>query len=347
MIALPAAVILDIIIGDPPKVPHPIRLIGKCISYLDDRLCKPNRPAHIQFILGMTMWFIVMLLTFGVTASVTIVSYRLNAVFGAVVETILSTYILAAGSLRDETMKVYDSLGRCKPFGGSEDEERRLKEARGNLSMIVGRDTQALDEAGIVRAAVETVAENTSDGVLAPLLYLAVGGPVLGMCYKAINTMDSMTGYHNEKYEYFGKFAARADDVANLIPSRLSAWLMMTAALLLGLTGRFGRFISSRPEVSYSFAGAVRVWVRDRYKHKSPNSAQTESVCAGSLGIRLGGSSYYGGRLVEKPYIGDDRRPIETDDIKRAISLMFTSEILAIAVFLAIYAVFVLKEPFI
>jgi adenosylcobinamide-phosphate synthase len=182
--------------------------------------------------------------------------------------------------------------------------------------MIVGRDTDALDEAGIVRATVETVAENTSDGVIAPLLYTFFGTPVLGMCYKAVNTMDSMLGYHNDEYENFGKFAARADDVANFIPSRLSAIFMSLAAGTVGCSMR----------------EAFRIWIRDRYKHKSPNSAQTESACAGALGVRLGGSSRYKGVLVEKPYIGDDTRPIVADDIRRAVRLMFETEIVCTAV---------------
>ena len=182
--------------------------------------------------------------------------------------------------------------------------------------MIVGRDTDMLDEAGIIRATVETVAENTSDGIIAPLLYTFLGTPVLGMCYKAVNTMDSMIGYHNDEYEYFGKVAARADDVANFIPSRLSAVFMCIAA---GITG-------------CSMRNAFRIWIRDRYRHKSPNSAQTESACAGALNIRLGGSSRYRGVLVEKPYIGDDTRPVEANDIKRAIRLMFGTEIVCTAV---------------
>ena len=190
--------------------------------------------------------------------------------------------------------------------------------------MIVGRDTEVLDETGIIKACVETVAENTSDGVIAPLLYTALGGPVLGMCYKAVNTMDSMIGYNNERYEYFGKVAARADDVANLLPSRISALLMILASFILGL-------FCDR----YSVSGAARIWIRDRYRQKSPNAGQTESVCAGALGIRLLGDASYGGKTVHKPFIGDDTRCPEPDDIVRAAHLMYTAEVLCTAAILS------------
>ena len=176
--------------------------------------------------------------------------------------------------------------------------------------MIVGRDTERLTEEGIIRAAVETVAENASDGVIAPLCYIALGGPVLGFLYKGINTMDSMVGYHNEKYEYFGRAAARLDDAANFIPSRFSALLMVGAAFVLRMDWRNG----------------WRIFLRDRRNHKSPNSAQTEAACAGILGVRLAGDAWYFGKLVKKPYIGDDSRPVEAEDIVRANRLMYAAE---------------------
>ena len=175
--------------------------------------------------------------------------------------------------------------------------------------MIVGRDTACLDEEGVAKAAIETVAENTCDGVIAPMLFLAAGGPVLGFFYKAVNTMDSMIGYHNEKYLYFGKVAARLDDVLNFIPARISAILMIIASFLAG-----------KPFCSKN---ALKIYKRDRRKHASPNSAQTEAVCAGALGIRLAGDASYFGKIVKKPYIGEARRRAEYEDIRRANHLMY------------------------
>ena len=186
------------------------------------------------------------------------------------------------------------------------------------VSMIVGRDTDNLDEEGITKAAVETVAENTSDGVIAPLLYLAIGGPVLGILYKSINTMDSMIGYKNEKYKDFGFFAAKFDDVFNFVPARISAFLMMIATLFAGR--------------DFSFKGAVSIFFRDRYNHASPNSAQCESVCAGALGVRLAGDASYFGKVVHKPFIGDKTREIEPRDIPRSNRLMFLTGILTFIV---------------
>ena len=208
-------------------------------------------------------------------------------------------------------MRVYDALRTDGVDAG-----------RRAVSMIVGRDTSVLDAAGVTRAAVETIAENTSDGVIAPMLYTAIGGPVLGFVYKAVNTMDSMIGYKNDKYMYFGRFAARLDDVVNFIPARISAYLMIVAA-----------FIGGR---QFDGQNAYRIFKRDRFNHASPNSAQTESVCAGALRVRLAGDAVYFGKLVKKKYIGDGLREIEYEDIKRANRLMyitaFLCELLSVAV---------------
>ena len=314
MFALVAAIILDAVIGDPHRMPPPIRAIGTLISALEAKLYpeEEKKPGYTAYIVrGGVLWIIVTVTVAVITAAVTVISYVLHPFAGFVAETVLTFYILAAGSLRDESMSVYDALND-------------INEARSRLSMIVGRDTDRLDEAGVIRAAVETVAENTSDGVIAPLLYTAIGGPVLGMCYKAVNTMDSMLGYHNSRYEYFGRFAARCDDIANFIPSRLSALFM----------------IACRP---HDIKRIFRIWRRDGRAHKSPNSAQTESVCAGALGIRLGGDSFYAGELVSKPFIGDDTRPVEKDDIKRAIRLMFSAEILCTAVIMLIMLILIFR----
>ena len=186
-----------------------------------------------------------------------------------------------------------------------------LEAARYAVSMIVGRDTKVLDMTGVTKAAVETVAENTSDGVAAPLFYMAIGGPVLGWVYKAVNTMDSMVGYKNDKYLYLGRAAAKLDDVLNFIPSRLCAWIMIFAAYL--------------PSKGHEFDGknAKKLFLRDRFNHASPNSAQTESVCAGALRVRLAGDAWYFGKLVKKKYIGDDLRPVEPEDIRRANRLLY------------------------
>ena len=317
-------VILDRIIGDPMNFPHPIRLIGNLISFLEKRLLgdkdKKNentkgRDSKREFVKGILLCIIVVVTTAVVTASILALSYRMNRYLGIIVEAILTCYILAAKSLKDESMKVYYALMN-----------QTLEDARYAVSMIVGRDTASLDENGVTRAAVETVAENTSDGVIAPLIYTFIGGPVLGFVYKAVNTMDSMVGYHNDRFEYFGKTAAKTDDVLNYIPSRICAYLMIAAAF-------FGR-------KEFNAKNAYAVFKRDRYNHKSPNSAQAESVCAGALGVRLAGDAYYFGKLVKKPFIGDPLREIEAKDIERACRLMYISEVLLVMLMVTAVLIF-------
>ena len=230
---------------------------------------------------------------------------RIHHTLYLVVAIWMSYQMLAACSLRRESMKV------CKALEAGD-----VEQARTAVSMIVGRDTASLTEEGIAKAAVETVAENTSDGVIAPLFYMFLFGPVGAWVYKAINTMDSMLGYKNDKYRYFGTCAARVDDVVNFIPARLSAWLMVGAAGILGM----------------DMAGAARIHLRDRRNHASPNSAQTESACAGALGLQLAGNAYYFGKLYEKPTIGDAKRQIEPKDIRRANRLMYGTAVLMVIV---------------
>ena len=317
MIALSAGLLTDAIIPDPQHFPHPIRGIGWLISTCE-RLLYPkdaSKGAKGSMIArGGVLFFIVTIVTILLSGCLFIGAYFVNRYVGIAVEAFMTYFVMAAASLRHESMKVHGRLVADDLSG-----------ARRALSMIVGRDTDELSEVAIARAAVETVAENTSDGVIAPLLYTAVLGPVGGFFYKAINTMDSMIGYRNERYERFGKVAARADDVANFIPSRISALFMIVSAALAGIFCRI-----------YSGCGALRTYIRDRYKHKSPNSAQTESACAGALGLRLGGPSAYEGRIVDKPFIGDDIRPIEAEDIRHALTLMYTAEILCTAVIFTI-----------
>lgn len=314
-IALTLSIILDRIVGDPYSLPHPIRWIGSYIAFLEKKLVKKT------FGSGLLLAITVMLTSITITGALMFVSYKVHPIVGIIMEMILSCYFLAAKNLCDESMKVYKSLKASDLVG-----------ARKNLSMIVGRDTENLDEEKVAKAAVETVAENTSDGVIAPLLYMIAGGPILGVLYKSINTMDSMLGYHNEKYEYFGKAAARIDDVANFLPSRLSAFFMITAAGILQIFNK-----------SYDMKRAFRIWKRDRLAHKSPNSAQTESVSAGALGLSLGGSSTYGGKEVKKPVIGDEIKLTDAEDIRKVNRLMFATEDVAVILFiiLSIIIIFV------
>ncbi|MBR5945168.1 MAG: cobalamin biosynthesis protein CobD [Lachnospiraceae bacterium] len=312
-IALTLGVILDQIIGDPHFMPHPVKLIGKLISFAEKRLLGEELPPLAmrdrkkEVWRGLLLWLIVIAVTGTATKLILSWSYGLNKILGVAVEAILTCYILAARSLYRESMAVSKEL-----------EKGDIEGARNALSMIVGRDTANLNEEEIAKAAVETVAENTSDGVISPLLFTMIGGPTLGMIYKAVNTMDSMLGYKNERYTNFGLVAARADDVFNFIPSRISAILMIIGTFLMGIFKRV-----------YNVSRAVKIWQRDRYNHLSPNSAQTESVCAGALGIKLGGDHYYNGVLVSKPTIGDETRKTEIKDIKRANNLMFMAEIIA------------------
>ena len=303
-----AGFILDACFGDPHFLPHPVRGIGNLISLSEKGIRRLFPKTEKGELAGGALFA---LLVLGITAAL---SYGLwygaaaagnTALFLA--ESVMVYFLLAARSLRDESMRVYDSL-----------QKGDVEEARRNVSMIVGRDTSVLDAQGIARAAVETVAENASDGVIAPLFYLAMGGPVLGWIYKAVNTMDSMAGYKNEKYLWFGRTAARLDDAANFLPSRLSALLMIAAAAVCRL----------------DYRNAIRIFKRDRFNHKSPNSAQTESVCAGALDIRLAGDAWYFGELCKKPYIGDALRPVEYEDIRRANRLMYAAALIALVLVL-------------
>ena len=288
---------LDLLLGDPHSMPHPVRMVGALVGGTENWLRRMFPATRLgQLLAGILLAVFVPAMTGGAALLfLRLAALEASGWLSFAAETILTYYLLAARSLREESMAVYHAL-----------QEGDLEKARYAVSMIVGRDTDCLDQAGITRAAVETVAENASDGVIAPLFYLALGGPVLGWIYKAVNTMDSMVGYQNETYLYFGRAAARLDDVLNWIPSRLSALLMIGAACLLSMDG----------------AGAFRIWRRDRRNHKSPNSAQTEAACAGALGVQLAGDAWYFGRLCRKPVIGDAVRAVETEDIRRANRLM-------------------------
>ncbi len=297
--------LLDLLLGDPYWLPHPVRLIGKGITKTE-ALLRPAgkmRTNRQELQGGRRLVVIVLLATTLFVALLLLGAYALHPFLGLLVETIMTYQILAVKCLKVESMKVYHCL-----------KEQGLEEARGAVSMIVGRDTAQLDAEGVTKAAVETVAENTSDGIIAPMLYTAIGGPVLGFFYKAVNTMDSMIGYKNERYLYFGRGAAKLDDVMNYIPARISAYLMIAAAFCGGKC--------------YDGRRAYIIYKRDNRNHASPNSAQTESVCAGALGIQLAGDASYFGKLVHKPYIGDAVRRVEAEDIKRAGRLMYLTAFL-------------------
>ena len=297
--------VLDAIFGDPAWLPHPVVYMGKAISRLEKflRARLPKTPQG-ELLGGAVLAFCLPVGTFLVTSLVCLAAAKLSPWLSLAVQMFWCGQALAAKGLVQESTNVYAELKK-----GS------LPAARKAVSRIVGRDTEALTAEGVTRAAVETVAENASDGVIAPLLYMLLGGAPLALTYKAINTMDSMVGYKNEKYLYFGRAAAKLDDVANYIPSRLAALLWIMAAAF------------TRDDAK----GAWRIWRRDRRNHASPNSAQTESACAGALGVQLAGPAYYFGEYYPKPTIGDPLRPIEPEDILRADRMMYAASGLALA----------------
>lgn len=321
MTAFLVGYILDLFLGDPIGWPHIIRFIGSLIGGFTNYFLKlADNNQDIEQIhrqkrrLGFIMVILVILIPVLICSCIILLAYTLHSLFGIIIESVITYQCLAAKSLYTESMKVAKAL-----------EQDGVVAGRQAVAMIVGRDTKNLDEKGVIKAAVETVAENTSDGVIAPLLYLAIGGPILGIAYKAINTMDSMVGYKNDKYIDFGRTAAKLDDLVNFIPSRISALLMILSCVFLGR--------------NYSFRGAIRIFKRDRFNHSSPNSAQTESVCAGALGLKLAGPASYFGKIVDKKYIGDAIHEITVEHIKRANVLMFSTEAICVVFLTAIMAV--------
>lgn len=311
--ALLTGYVLDLIFGDPRQIYHPIRIIGNLIAVLEKGIRKVFPKTSKGELAGGTVLVVLVVL---ICTAVPAALLGLAAWIHPVVYWLLASFwcwqILATKSLKIESMKVYAPL-----------KEGDLPAARRAVAMIVGRDTERLTEEGVAKAAVETVAENTSDGIVAPLIFLALGGPALGFFYKAVNTMDSMVGYKNERYLYFGRTAARLDDMLNFLPSRISAWLMILAAAILGMDGK----------------NAKRIYLRDRKNHASPNSAQTEAVMAGALRVQLAGDAWYFGELYKKPTIGDPFRAVEPEDIVRANRLMYLTSALALAVCVILRAV--------
>ncbi len=305
--------VIDLALGDPHGFWHPIRLIGSLIGRLERTWNRSGLTNRELLVRGRRLAAVVLLASGILPAAVLGAAYFLHPYLGTAVESMMTWQILAVKSLRVESMAVY----RCLKEG-------RLPEARWAVSMIVGRDTEQLDEEGVAKAAVETVAENTSDGVIAPMLALALGGPVLGFLYKAVNTMDSMIGYKNERFLFFGRAAAKLDDWVNYLPARISAGLMILASVFLATLPLY----DADGKKVYNAKRAVLIYRRDRRKHASPNSAHTEAVCAGSLGIRLAGDASYFGKTVSKPYIGDAVRPVTQEAIRYADILMYATAFL-------------------
>lgn len=311
VIACIVGVVLDFLLGERWSAICPAVLFGKLIAKLEPALRK-RFPATKQGerTTGILLVLIVCAIAFVVPWAILMLCGLIWEWLPVIVSAFWLYQIVATKGLAEAGMVVYDALATGD-----------LEEARKAVGMIVGRDTDRLDEAGVIRGTVETIAENTSDGIVAPLFWFVIGGAPLAMLYKAINTMDSMIGYKNDQYRYFGTCAALLDDVANWIPARLCAFALMIAALFT-------------PEAD---AGrAFRIWRRDRRKSPSPNSAQTESAVAGALGVKLLGPMYYFGILHEKEFIGDEVRAIEPDDIKRTNRLMYGAVILSTIVFCAV-----------
>jgi adenosylcobinamide-phosphate synthase len=301
-----AAVLLDLLLGDPRWLPHPVVLIGKLITVLEKGLRRRIRNERLA---GVLLLIVTVGTTFGVALAVVKGAYAVNPYLGFTAAAVLAYTALAARSLHRESRLVADALARGD-----------MVEARRYLSYIVGRDTAALDEPEVWRATVETVAENTSDGVIAPLFFLLLGGPALALAYKAVNTLDSMVGYKNERYLRVGWASARCDDLANWLPARLTGLLMVLVAPLIGLSG----------------LQAWRIIRRDGRNHSSPNSGVPEAAAAGALGVQLGGTNYYFGQPVAKPTIGDALQPLSPEAYRGVVRLMYGAEGLLVVGWLVI-----------
>ncbi len=319
LIAFAAGFAADLIFGDPHGLIHPVQIIGWFIDKIKKILQKmiygvtfqemteagKERKKAAELTAGFFLAVIIVGGTYLAFFGILLLAGKVHPMLKWGLEAFFIYQILATKSLKRESMKVYRRL-----------KAGDLPGARKEISYLVGRDTADLDESEVAKAAVETIAENTADGVIAPMFYIAIGGAPLGFAYKAVNTLDSMVGYRNEECRYLGCVSARLDDLCNLIPARVAAFLMILASVIL----------------RYDPVHAVKIYIRDRYKHLSPNSAQTESVAAGALDIALGGTHYYFGKPVEKPVIGDDLRPVEYEDIRRTNRLLYVSAFLMAAV---------------
>ena len=311
--AIVAGFILDLIFGDPHWLPHPICLIGNLIGFLEKNLRRLLAPGKTALLLGGALMVVIVLsLSYVVPYAVLMLAEQVSPWLRFAFETVMFYQIFATKCLRDESMKVYTAL-----------HNNDLADARVKLSWIVGRDTKELTAEEVTKGAVETVAENTADGIIAPMFYMFIGGAPLAFLYKGINTMDSMVGYKNDKFLYFGRCAAKLDDVANFIPARITGILMILASYFLNMNA----------------AGAWKIFWRDRYNHLSPNSAMTESVTAGALNIQLGGDHYYFGKLVHKDTIGDNIRPVVAEDIVAVNNLLYMTAVISLLLFSLVYLV--------
>ncbi len=299
------AYLLDLVIGDPYSFPHPIRFIGNLIRFTEGKtriIFKSKKQLKIG---GFLLWTI----TVGFTALVTNLILNLlciNNIFYVIIASIILYTTLSTKCLADEAKKIYEVL-----------KTGDIEKSRKQLSYIVGRDTTSLNENEIIRATVETVAENTVDGIISPMMYGFIGGPVLAMAYKAINTLDSMVGYKNEKYGDIGFASAKIDDIANFIPARITPFFMMIASFILGFNSK----------------KSIKIAMRDRKNHKSPNCAYAEGAVAGALEVQLGGTNMYFGEKVYKPTIGDKDRELEAEDILRTNKIMYLTSFIALVIF--------------
>lgn len=311
--ACAAGFFLDLLIGDPAPF-HPVMAIGWLITTLEKLLRKIfPKTKKGELVAGIALVILVSLISTGIPFLLIVLFYRLHPAAGFAFEAIICYVLLATKSLKTESMKVYDAL-----------KKGTIEEARYAVSMIVGRDTKQLDEEGVIKAAVETIAENTSDGSIAPMFYMILFGPVFGFFYKAVNTMDSMVGYKNDKYLYFGRAAAVTDDILNYIPARICALFMLAASFLLKMPVK----------------QAWNVYKRDRYQHASPNSAHTEAVMAGALRVMLAGDAWYFGKKHKKPTIGDDLRKVVRDDIVTANRMLYLTAVLGLIIISCIKLLF-------
>ena len=301
--------ITDLIVGDPYSFSHPVRYIGNLIRYIEKKIRKIAKTDIELKIGGFVLWFFTVIPTYLITYLIVKLS-SFNIYLFLFVNSLIIYTTLATKCLKDEAVKIYRVL-----------QTGDLKQSRIQLSYIVGRDTEHLDKSEIIRATVETVAENTVDGIIAPMFYAFIGGAPLAMAYKAINTLDSTVGYKNEKYLHLGFASAKIDDISNYIPARISVLLMYIASLVLG----------------YNHKECARIAIRDRKNHKSPNCAYPEGSVAGALGIQLGGTNIYFGKEVYKPTIGDKDREIEIDDIVKTNKIMYATSITSMIVFTLLY----------
>ena len=313
------ACIIDILVGDPHWFPHPVAIIGRWTRFVEGKI-----RAHTTRISekkgGIVLWFSVVIPTFFLTYGITEVSFSFGALCGMITTAMLASLTLATRSLYEESKAVIIAL-RCEDMEG----------ARKNLSMIVGRDTENLDEAGILRAVIETVSENLSDGIVAPMFYLTVGGVPLAMAYKAVNTLDSMVGYKDAKYMDIGCFSAKMDDVLNWIPARITGFIIVIASFILRFTP-----LEKESLRGFNWRGSWRIIRRDGKNHPSPNSGIPEAAAAGALGIQFGGKISYFGNITYKPTIGDRLKEIDKKDVKKAWAIMFTSSLLMAVVCIVI-----------